>query len=361
MSFLGILGAVFLLLVLFCVYRLLVSYKPVIHMNEKSECAPIVAQMKTLNRRYKPTPWLINPNLHTIWGMRYRPTSRFQCRREPFKFEDNGSTILDWFEPADAKEDTPIVVIIHTLAGGTREPCTNNMAMTVMKRGWRAVVANCRACSGAPITSERLYSGIQIDDMQAIVKHIQTVFKPKYTFMVGFSLGATQTTFYSISESNIDAYALVSHVYSSSESCMMLEKPVQRKLYLPVILYKLIHAVKKNPFISDEVKKDVQRVKTLCEFDDVFTAKNLGFKNHEDYYAVLALRDKVDKVKAPMLVLASDDDPFTTARVQPRKEIEASKNVVMVRFKEGGHVSFNYGMDGKRSVADTIIPDWFEC
>ena len=77
--------------------------------------------------------------------MRFRPRAGEPDRRDQFNFEDGGTCILDWFEPKDAKNDTPIVGIIHTLAGGTREPCTNNFANAVKRHGWRAVVLNCRS------------------------------------------------------------------------------------------------------------------------------------------------------------------------------------------------------------------------
>lgn len=359
MSAFAILGLVLLLIALYYGYRFTVSYRPILHMNKDGSTAPLLSRMSSLNKPFRPTPWLIGPNIHTVWGMRFRPKSSFKCRREEFRFADGGTSILDWFEPKDAVDSTPIVVIVHTLAGGTREPCTNNFAAAVMRHGWRAVVANCRACSGAPITSARLFSAIEVDDLQAIVKHVQSVeFHPRSTFMVGFSLGAIQTVFYALKESNIDAYLLVSHIYRSIESSLMLERPLQRRLYLPVIVQKLCHAVAKNKFVSDDLKKAVH-AKTLREFDDMFTCKNLGLKDHVEYYNKCDLADKLASVNSPMLVLASDDDPFTRAELQPRKEIEASQNVAMVRYPEGGHVSFCYGINGRRSQIDVVGIDWF--
>ena len=116
--------------------------------------------------------------------MRFRPRAGEPDRRDQFNFEDGGTCILDWFEPKDAKNDTPIVGIIHTLAGGTREPCTNNFANAVKRHGWRAVVLNCRSCSGAPITSKRLFNVVQIDDHIAMVKHIKEQFQPKFFFII---------------------------------------------------------------------------------------------------------------------------------------------------------------------------------
>ena len=267
----GILVSLFLLIfVAIFVWILWRTRKPNVYYNPDGNAAQIVTQMKSINEKYFPTPWLISPDIHTMWGMRFRPRSKLSPVREEINFPDGGCTQLDWFLPKTIEKNAPVLIVNHTMGGGTREPCTNNFAAAVMRHGWRAVVANCRACSGAPITSARLFSAIEIDDLQAIVKHVQTVeFHPKHTFMAGFSLGAIQTVFYAMEESNIDAYMLVSHIYRSLESAMMLERPLQRRLYLPVIVQKLCHAVAKNNYVSDDLKRAVH-AKTLCEFDDLF-------------------------------------------------------------------------------------------
>ncbi|KAH0790369.1 Clan SC, family S33, methylesterase-like serine peptidase [Histomonas meleagridis] len=292
--------------------------------------------------------------------MRFRGRAPDNYRREEFKFEDGGTTLLDWFEPKDATPETPIVVIVHTLGGGTREPCTNHFAMATMKHGWRAVVANSRSCSGAPITSSRLYNAYETNDLHAIIEHVHKVFSPTAVFMIGFSIGATQSTLYCSRECHVDGVAVVSHVYDSVVAIGILESPPQNKLYLPIIVSKLTHAVHKNQFITDPNLKKAENAKTLSEFDDMFTSKNLGMRDHIEYYENLLINPNIPLFKAPTLIIGSDDDPFTSKTVQPIKEVMSSENAAMVCYPVGGHVSFLTGMDGKKSIVESIGLNWFD-
>ena len=364
MGFGFVLLVILVVILLFFLYRCSRSYKAEVTYNPSGEMAPIITTMKTLNKPYKPTPWLVGGNAQTIMGMRFRKKVSTKCRRDQFLFEDGGTCILDWFEPENAENDTPIVAIIHTLAGGTREPCTNNFANAVKRHGWRAVVLNCRACSGAPITSKRLYNAFQVDDQQAMVRHIKEQFSPKYFFMAGFSLGSMQAIQYNINPESekilhVDGLLLVSHVYDTNKSAMILEKPLQSKLYLSVIVNKLTHALKKNNFVEGELKEAIH-AKTLCEFDDKFTAKTLGLKDHIEYYSKVEIYHQIPKIKVPTLIIGSDDDPFTEKKYQPIKEISESSDVAMVTYPEGGHVSFLTGMDARKSIVDYIGIDYFD-
>ncbi|OHT17389.1 Clan SC, family S33, methylesterase-like serine peptidase [Tritrichomonas foetus] len=352
---------ILLVIALYYLYRFLVSYKAKVFYNPSGNVAPIVSQLKSTNKPYKPTPWLLEGNIHTIMGMRFRAKGSSKCRRDQFTFDDGGTCILDWFEPENATEETPIVGIIHTLAGGTREPCTNNFANAVRRHGWRAVVLNCRGCSGAPITSKRLFNAVQVDDHQKMVDHIYEQFKPKHFFMIGFSLGSMQAINYDLDANSkrLDGLVLVSHVYDTCASAEILEKWPQSKLYLKVIVEKLTHAVKKNQHVDDELKQSIYS-KTLCEFDDKFTCKTLGLKDHVEYYEKVQIKDKIARINTPTLIIGSDDDPFTNKKYQPLKEVSESQNVAMVTYPEGGHVSFLTGLNGSKSIVDTIAIEWFD-
>jgi predicted alpha/beta-fold hydrolase len=360
MGLFGILLLLLLALIIFCVYRCVVSYKPKVFMNPEKNVQPILAKMKTLGLRYRPTPWLVGGHAFSVWGLRFRPAPNKADEREKIIFEDGGEAFLDWFNPEGAKRETPIVVIIHTLGGGTREPCTNNFAGSVRRHGWRAVVANCRGCSGAQIKSNRLYNAYQTDDIEFVLNHIpQKGLAPEFTFMVGFSLGAMQVAQCAVKELKVDAYGLISHTYDPLQCSDILEKPIQRFLYLKVIVAKLCHCLRKNVF-REEKYNDALLSTTLREFDDKYTALVLGFDNHVEYYKRLYLRDKVGAFKAPSLILGSDDDPFTLPDFQPKREVANSDNVAMIIYPEGGHVSLASGFSGGSSRIDTLVLDWFD-
>jgi predicted alpha/beta-fold hydrolase len=98
----------------------------------------------------------------------------------------------------------------------------------------------------------------------------------------------------------------------------------------------------------------------MREFDDKFTARVRGFPGHVEYYAAGNIYEKILKVKVPTLILGADNDPFTTAACAPIAQARKSERVVFAHTQEGGHVSFPTGRNGKGSLIDSVIPDWFE-
>lgn len=147
-----------ILIICFYLYRRSIKYYPKLYVNPDGSIARIILKTKFLEQPYKPTWWLFNRYLQTIRGMRFRKSSKLlkTVRRELITYPDGGTTALDWFENTEMKNNTPILFIIHTYGGGTREPVTNNMAEEGVKHGWRTVVFNNRCYSGAPITSSRM-------------------------------------------------------------------------------------------------------------------------------------------------------------------------------------------------------------
>lgn len=329
-------------------------------MNPNGKASKIVKNMKSLDKPYKPTPWLVEHHTHTVWGMRYRPRSRIteKCTREMFKFEDGGTSALDYFAKPDTPEKgVPFVIIDHTLGGGTREPCVNNFAEACINKGWRCVVANNRGCSGAPLTAAKLSSALDISDLKEIVKHIREIYEPSYLFICGFSLGAMQTMEYTFKERDVDAVCCVSHTYDALNGSLILSTGLQAKLYTPIIMAKLKHILKKDTFVSCPA---ALKTKFMHEFDDEFTSHQQGYKDYKEYYGHACIYEKIPVAHVPTLLLGADDDPFTLPKYLPIKEVRSSENVVLAHVKEGGHVSFCSGLDGQDSLVDRIVPDWFE-
>ena len=335
--------------------------KPRVFYNPNGNAAPIISQMKSINESYFPTPWLITPDIHTIWGMRYRPSSKMVPVREEIAFPDGGCTQLDWFLPKVIEKNVPVLVVNHTMGGGTREPCSNNICEAATKKGWIAVVANQRGCSGGRTKTARLYDGLHVDDLQNIIKFVKEKYNPTDVFMVGFSMGAYLTAELCNVDPCVTASCCISHTYFPIEASKILEKiPKNRKLYLPIIVAKLKRQVEKNTFIDQEIRDRVKNVKTLSEFDDEFTAKQAGVKDHVEYYERVKLAPKVVTMKNPMLFIGADDDPFTSSKFMPIEECKQSQNCAFVETKEGGHVTFAQGWDGKTTYAEKVALEWFE-
>lgn len=353
MNILGIIGLVILLFVL---YKLFHRERIAVYMKEDGRVAPYIKAMKSLDKPYFPTPWLPEANIQTMWGMRYRE-KHLDYRRELFVLEDGGTVALDYFDPPEDVKDPPIVMVIHTLAGGTREPCSNNLCETFRKMGFRAFVFNNRGCSGVPFTSRRFYNASLYDDVQAVIAHVRELYEPKFFFLVGFSLGAYTAIEYDLMDGGVDAVACISHTYHAGKANEILSEPIQKKLYLPVMIAKLTHILKKNQFVN---YPEALKVKTLDAYDREFTAKEYNIKDLKAYHAASAIAPKIKSLKAPTLVLGCDNDPFTYIDIQPRKEASESENCAFLRVQSGGHVSFPSGLRAETTLQDIIVPDFFK-
>lgn len=106
---------------------------------------------------------------------------------------DGGTVSIDWAPsvktmPAD---DTPTLVLLHGLTGGSHESYIRALVETMTKdHGYRCVVFNARACANTELTSAQLYCGSWTEDLRMVVKHIRKTLPESKLMSVGFSLGA---------------------------------------------------------------------------------------------------------------------------------------------------------------------------
>ena len=105
--------------------------------------------------------------------------------------------------------------------------------------------------------------------------------------------------------------------------------------------------------------KKKKKSRIFQDFDDIVTSKNMGLKNAEEYYKLLELKPKINKIKVPTLFIFSEDDPFSSPDWIPVEEIQKSKYVAFLTTKEGGHTSFAQGWKNKVSYSEEISLDFF--
>jgi predicted alpha/beta-fold hydrolase len=355
MSFLSVFLSLLLLsIVLFLLYRTTRGLRPQIHVKPTGHMFSVLNRMPILKRAYHPTPWLFNSHLQTLWGMRYRK-SPFKCRREIFTYDDGGTSALDFFDP-DSLDHPPVLMICHTMAGGTREPCSSNLAESARRSGFLAFVWNNRGVSGVKFTSRRFYNALKIDDMQAVIRYVREKYKPSFFFLHGFSLGSYAAIRYAALDGGVDAVSGCSHTYNGNIANLCMYKPAQRRLYLPVMMAKLRNILRKNTFVH---LPDALKAKTLDEYDERYTKVEEGVDDIKAYWDEASIHRNIPMLKTRALLLGSDNDPFTEERLQPRKEAEGNDWLAFVHFPEGGHVSFPMGFGPNGSLIETFFLQYF--
>jgi predicted alpha/beta-fold hydrolase len=319
--------------------------------------------MSSLRHRYRPTPWLLFGLPQTIYGMRYRKRSALlgSETRVLLDLFDGGNLALDLFIPVDSERaKAPFVVILPTLGGTTWEPCTNNLAESFYNRGWPSAVMNGRGFAGVPFKTPRFGVAIDTEDIQDAVRYIRDRFHPPFLFVVGFSMGSIQAvTYVAGNDPLVDGAAIVSHLYDALASSKRIERGIRRRVLMPAIMKALSRTLAKSPFATEEDRAKCTKCRVLSQFDNEFTAPSRGFRCYQEYYAEMALDEKLPLVKVPTLVLGADNDPFIDVAHLPERAARESQNTVLVHVEEGGHVALLTGWSGKKSLIDVIVPDWF--
>ena len=352
---------IFVYLISYCIYRITLKYTPRIICNKEGEISKILTKMYSVRKLYKPTPWLINNHLQTLYGLRLRGRSSYKPQREDVFFKDGGQVTIEYFVKNNLSLEAPICFIIHTLGGGSRESCTNFMATYFMKNDYRVVICSCRGCNGSKITSKRLFNGYQTDDLDTIVHFVNDKYpNAKGHFVIGFSLGSMVSAQYGIDcdEKIIDGIICVSHNIECDKGLKLIETTLNNLLYYQPMMNSLKHIIKKCNYYTNEEKKEIMKANRFKGYDDLVTSKNMGLNCAEEYYKLLELKPKINKIKVPTLFIFSEDDPFSNPDWIPVEDIEKSKYVAFVTTKEGGHTGFFQGWDTQVSYSEEVSLDF---
>ena len=351
----------FSLLIIYIIYRLSLKIKPEIFMNKDSKISKIVSQMNSL-KYYKPTPWLINGHIHTIWGMKFKGRVNYKPEREDINFEDGGQVTIEYFVLEKILNTAPILFIIHTMGGGSREPCTNWSAFNFMNKGYRVIICSCRGCNGSKLKTKRICDSTNYQDTHFIINYISKKYpNASNKFLLGFLMGAMISLIYSTIYNDIDGIVCVSHVVDNKKADIILCRYLEFNLYGKTLLKSLTRNIIKSNLYTEEEKIKICNIKTSSEFHDLVSSKNMGLKNSDEYYNLTKLYGKPFKVKIPTLIINSEDDPLTRREFIDINELtnKNNNNLAFILTKEGGHVSFCQGLNGMGSYIEEVAEDFF--
>jgi hypothetical protein len=81
-------------------------------------------------------------------------------------------------------------------------------------------------------------------------------------------------------------------------------------------------------------------VRTVRDFDEVFTAPHFGFADAEDYYHRASAMRVVDRIRVPTLIISAEDDPFVPASMFAAPAIRDNPHISTVITRRGGHCGF---------------------
>ena len=258
--------------------------------------------------------------------------------RERITTSDGDFLDIDWLRASSDR----LLIISHGLEGNSRRPYMLGMANIFFSQGWDVVSWNFRSCSGEMNRRPVFYHSGATADLETVISHTARNYAEVY--LVGFSLGGNLTLKY-LGEDHPStpkitkavAISVPLDLSGSSDKIGQRENILYANRFLRTLKWKIIQKARVFPEIQ---VKNLDKIKTLRQFDDVYTGPLHGFEGADDYYAKCSSLGFLPKIAAKVLILNAKNDPFLSSSCYP-DEIGTQLTRVFMEFPDnGGHVGF---------------------
>ncbi len=237
-----------------------------------------------------------------------------------------------------------LAILCHGLEGSSLSKYIIGTGSILHQRGWDIAAINYRGCSGTMNKNVRLYHSGATDDIHEVVQQLGTSYDE--IALVGFSLGGNLVLKYvgeNIYPSVRDVMSIVAisvpvDLEAASRQISKKSNFIYEKKFLKSLRIKVKDKSNQFPELVDLTH--INSIKSLFEFDDVYTANLHGFKNAVDYYNKSNSKQFLKDIKVPTLIVNALDDPFLPKPCYPLEEVNKNPWITLLTPKYGGHVGF---------------------
>lgn len=237
-----------------------------------------------------------------------------------------------------------IVVILHGLEGSSRSHYVMGLAEKLVASGISAARMNMRNCGGTMHLSRTLYNAGLSADLTPVSEYFLNEGFDN-VFFVGFSLGGN-VVLKAASELSLRGKSWLKGVCAISPSidlhaCVTALEQWYNRIYELNFLFSLkSKIVEKNKLQPGKYDLSfLPRIKTVRNFDDIYTAPDGGYLTAGDYYSRASALPLVPSIEQPVLIITAQDDPFVPFKSFLSKDLSGN-NVTLLAPKYGGHAGF---------------------
>ncbi|TCK69003.1 hypothetical protein DFQ05_0514 [Winogradskyella wandonensis] len=299
--------------------------------------------MPIIESNYKPLFWTKSGFVSTVFSGLARKVNGVNQIRERITLPDTDFLDLDWSYAE--KPSQKCIILLHGLEGHAQRPYLTGAAKLFNQNRIDACAVNFRGCSGEPNLLYRSYHSGATEDLAAVVNHIVSLDKYEEIYIKGISLGANMALKYVGEEREVPkqiktviAISAPCDLKGSCDELLSLKNKAYAIRFLDHLKQKLKPKLEQFP---DKISvADYKSIKTLVDFDHVYTSKAHGFIDAYDYYDKASSLQFLPYIKVPSLVINALNDSFLSSGCFPVKEAKNNSNLHLEMPKYGGHVGF---------------------
>ena len=345
-------------------YLLRCRLAPKIRAGPTALNAALLARLPALRAPYTPPFWAFNAwvqlVVHVIRSRRLPRQPPF--RRETLTAPDGGSIGLDWLEPPAAASNAPVLLLLHTITGTSREFL--DLARLAAARGWRAVVCLRRGHLGTPLTSPRCNLLGNTDDLRQQIAAVRARLPGAPLLAVGSSAGTGLLVRY-LGEEGAKAPFVASVAicpgYDTSEGGAFSR-------FVPALDRHILGACKafflrrQNEALLRAVPgiERLRAARTLADYQRCAYALE-GYADVAAMHAATNPMGVARDIRKPLLVINAEDDPVCSVRnvYDHMALFDEPHDRMLLLTRHGGHCTYFEGLLWPRgSWAERVAMDY---
>lgn len=302
-------------------------------------------QEKRLQREFVPHRLLRNPHLMTIVPGFFPRKRDFLKTGEPRLFQINADTRLLGHCHWQVDKKRPTMIILHGLEGSSESSHVIGIGRKIFVRGFNVVRLNMRNCGGSMHHAKTLYNGGMWDDVEAVMQILHAEDQLNEFALSGYSLGGNLILNTAARHERSRSYSIIAvcavspsidlaHAVKSIEKS---ENRIYQDWFLRTLKQKILAKAQQYPEIYNI--EGLDKISSIYEFDDRFTAPHGGYGSAANYYREASSISKIKDIDSPVLIISAEDDPLVPVDSFYQLQ-ENSAHVNLVITKHGGHAGF---------------------
>ena len=257
----------------------------------------------------------------------------------------------------------PTLLALHGLEGSSNAHYMRGLADKAFAHGFNVVLLNQRNCGGTERLATGLYHSGLTADADFVMREIAATDGVRQFVVTGYSLGGNLALklagdYGDAPPPYVRAICAVSPVMEL-ELCVRALERRQNFVYQ----WNFVRGLKgrmrrKAAYFPDRFSIDrLDRIRSVREFDEVYTAPHFGFRDASDYYHRASAMRVIDRITLPTLVITADNDPFVPSEPFFNERVQANPNLKVIVTRGGGHCGFVTERSGE---ADRYDGYWAE-
>ena len=240
----------------------------------------------------------------------------------------------------------PALVLLHGLNASSDAHYMKGIASKAFARGMSVIRLNQRNCGATEHLSAGLFHSGLTADAHHVIEEIASVDGVPAVAVAGYSLGGNLALklageYGRHPPTCVRAVAAVSPIIEIGECVRALERRENFLYHWNFVKDLKARMRRKDRFWPGRFDlTKLSAIRSVREFDDVYTAPHFGFEDAADYYYRASSMRVIDRVGLPTLIITAKDDPFVPSAPFLDPKVTGNPAIHLVLCAQGGHCAF---------------------